>query len=253
MSDPTNQDPFNNTATPDSQSPAAPAPSQDPFADQLNMIKNENGEAKYDSVPKALEGLQHAQNYIPQLKTDLETKDAEIAQLRADLEKRASVEEVVSRLQPNQQTQVTETTPAQVAGLDEQAVTQLLETIITQKEQATAMQTNRQRVNSKLNELYADRAPEMIANKAGELGMSASNLGELANTQPDLVLALFNTAPSKGPSPTTNSFNIPPTHTKTEGMAAPTKSLLAGATGKEQAEYMAQIQRSIYEKYGVTQ
>jgi hypothetical protein len=38
------------------------------FEDQLKQIKNETGEQKYDSVPKALEALQHSQSFIGQLK-----------------------------------------------------------------------------------------------------------------------------------------------------------------------------------------
>jgi hypothetical protein len=41
------------------------------FADLLNQIKNERGEPKYKTIEDALKGLQHAHQYIPNIKTEL--------------------------------------------------------------------------------------------------------------------------------------------------------------------------------------
>lgn len=246
MTDQSNQDPFQNRTA-----PAESAPASDPFADQLSMIKNEEGKVKYDSVPKALEGLQHAQSYIPQLKTELTSSQQRIAELEAELAKRASVEDVVSRLQPNQPVMASVDTP-QAQTLDEKAVAQLFESFLSQKEQATAMTTNRQKVNETLTSLYGDKAPEVIASKASQLGMSAKELGDLANTKPDLVLALFNAAKQPATSTNTSSFNIPPTNVAKTALERPSKSLLAGATAREQADFMRKIQAEVYAKYGVS-
>src|SRR3989304_5674023 len=68
------------------------------YADLLKTIQNEQGQQKYDSLPKALEGLAHAQQYIPQLKTELQTKEQELITLREELAKRPAVDAVVTRL-----------------------------------------------------------------------------------------------------------------------------------------------------------
>lgn len=246
MTDQSNIDPFQKT-----QETPEIINTLDPFADQLSAIKNESGEIKYTTTPKALEGLQHAQNYIPQLKSDLEAKDVEIAKLKADLDKRDSVEDVVSRLQKPSQP-VPSATVATASGLDEQSAIKLFENLSKQQEQATAMQMNRQKVNDKLTSLYSDKAPEVIAKRASELGISTEELGELANTKPEVVLSLFNINPTATQGSTTSSINIPATNVVANELQPPSKSLLAGATAKEQAAYMEQIKLSVHQKFGVT-
>ena len=60
-------------ATPESITPAA-NPS-DLFTDQLAAIKNDQGVPKYDTVEKAIEALQHSQQYIPELKTQMSNQE----------------------------------------------------------------------------------------------------------------------------------------------------------------------------------
>ena len=250
MSDQTVQDPF---AQPVQDAPASQPTSQDLFADQLKAITNEEGNVKYDSVPKALEGLKNAQEYIPQLKQELATRDQRLAELEAELAKRQSVEDVVARLQPTQAQPEPAAPTMPQEGLNEEAVAKLFENFLSQKEQKTAMESNRQKVNSTLSGMYGEKAGEVIATKASQLGLSTTELGDLANTKPDLVLALFNTASKSGVNTTSTSYNIPPTHVKQEPLARPTKSLLSGATSREQADFMRQIQAEVYAKYGVTE
>lgn len=252
MSDPTdNIDPF---VTQESASPEAQPTSQDPFADQLSSIVNEEGKVKYDSVGKALDGLKNAQEYIPQLKSELAKRDEELNKLREELSKRQSVEEVVSRLQPvKEEVQETPVTP-QSEGFSEEAVAKLFETYMSQKEQETALKTNRQKVNSALSSMYGENASKMVAEKASQLGLTTKEFGDMANTKPDLVLALFNAKPTTtSVSTSTSSINIPPTQVKPTELSRPEKSLLSGATSREQAEFMRKIQADIYAKFGITE
>ena len=72
------------------QETPAPAPAAaDPFADQLKAIVDPaTGAQKYSNVSDAFKGLEHAQNYIPTLKSEISDKDAKLAELQAELDKR---------------------------------------------------------------------------------------------------------------------------------------------------------------------
>ncbi len=111
-----------NQEKPEATPPQEKPPVEDLFADQLASIRNEDGKPKYDSVQKALEALNHSQEYIPQLKTELQQREERITALERELEKRGSVEDVVSRLTGKQEQDPPreEGTPPQSAGLDEQ-------------------------------------------------------------------------------------------------------------------------------------
>lgn len=224
------------------------------YADLLKQIKNEQGQQKYDSLPKALEGLVNAQQYIPQLKTELQQKEAELAELRAKMASQQSIEEVVSRLaaKPNQ-TEVVEK-PSTPAGLDEKAVMDLLEQRLREREQTAKFETNTQQVQSALVAKYGDKTQEVVAARAKALGVTAQELGKLASQNPAMVLELFNTSAPKGPNPTTSSMNTSgfqaPAQTE---LQRPAKSLLSGATSKQQAEFMREIKARVYARNGITQ
>lgn len=233
------------------QSTQQPSQTQD-FADLLKLVRNESGEQKYDSIPKALEGLVHAQQYIPQLQTTLQAKEAEIARLTTELSQKANLEEVVSRLTASQQTIVKDEPPV-TRGLDEQAVMNLVQQTLTQAKQQDSAQANIQKVQDALSSKYGEKTVEVLEAKAKELGTSRQELGELASRNPAMVLALFNVQASQGAKPTTGSVTLPSSYQpQREELKRPEKSLLSGATSKDQAEFMRKIKEDVYAKYGVT-
>lgn len=223
------------------------------FADLLKHIVNENGQQKYDSIPKALEGLAHAQNFIPQLKTEVQLKDAEIAKLRAELEQKQALEEVVGRLTATQQSTVKDEPPI-TSGLDEQAVMNLVKQTLMQTKQQESAQANILKVQETLSSKYGEKTVEVLESKARELGTTRQELGKLASQNPQLVLALFNVQASPGAKPTTTSVTLPSSYQPArDELKRPEKSLLSGSTSKEQAEFMRKIKEDVYAKYGVSQ
>jgi len=54
-------------------------------------------------------------------------------------------------------------------------------------------------------------------------------------------------------SPTTTSYNISAQPQAIEPVTAPKKSVLSGATAREQAEHMRAIKEEVYRKHGITQ
>jgi hypothetical protein len=232
-----------------------PAPSQsvDPFADQLSMITNTDGNPKYDSVEKALSALNTSQQHIANLEAEALANKQLLEKLKADVEKMGTVDDVVSRLaaQQNQYPTDAQGGPPSVAGLDEQAVLGLITNVMTQNEQETALKSNLNKVNLTLNEKYGEKVAEVVASKARELGTTPQDLKELSKKQPEMVLALFNTSGSKSVSPTTNSYNIPAYTQGQPELQRPEKSLLAGATSKEQKDYLKKVRDSVYRKHGI--
>lgn len=230
-------------ATPEQQ-PAQPSA----FEDQLKMIKNEAGEQKYDNLPKALDALAHSQAYIPQLKTELSSKDQEIAKLQEELAKREAVGDVVDRLTA-QQAQP-EATP-QVSGLDEQQAVALYQQLSAQEQATQLASSNVEAVNRALFAKYGDRTQEVAAAKAAELGMSLEGLQQLSQTSPQAALQLFQVSGQSGVQPTTGSVSIPPVAQEERVRPPEGKSLLRGASTKDQVEYLRKIREQVYKKLNV--
>lgn len=221
----------------------------DKYADLLKSIKNENGEQKYDSIEKALEALGHSQAFIPQLKSQLTEKETELQRINAELSQRETVEQVVQRLIANKHDG--EGDPPAAKGLDEQAVMRLVQQTLMQTEQSKAVEKNRNTVQEALKAKFGDKAGEAVAQKAAELGTTTKELGDLASKNPNLVLALFNTQGNKEPSITTGNIHLPPTPNKPTELERPQKSLLSGATSREQKDFMQKVRASVYAKHGI--
>lgn len=240
----TDQSAFNTN----SQETPETVPQPSAFEDQLKMIKNEEGSQKYDSVPKALDALAHSQAYIPQLKTENETMKAELERLKSELASRESVSEVVEKITAQQGQQES---PPQVQGLSEQDVVKLYEQLDTQKQAAKLAAQNEAAVSNALFQKFGDKMTDTVAAKAQELGMTVDGLKSLAQTSPNAALQLFQVSGTPAPSATTGSVNIPPTTPPQEGLQPPTKSLLRGATTKEQVDYLKKIREDVYKRYNV--
>lgn len=244
MTDPSSV--FDQTTT---QETPVQAQTLDAFNHQLASIKNENGEQKYKSLDDALSALAHSQQYIPQVRSELASKEQELAELKAKLEATGSVQEMVQKLAEQKDTTPEQTT--QVAGLDEQAVVDLFKKMSGEEAAANLRKTNSEQVNSTLSAKYGDKANEVVAQRASELGMSLEQLKSLSETSPNVVLELFGTKATPTPTPTTGSYASPQSTPDVTEVAPPTKSLLRGATSQEQAAYMREIKQAVYAKYNI--
>lgn len=244
----TDQSAFSQDSQPQ-ETPAQQPSQQSAFADLLGKIKNEKGEQKYNSVDTALDALAHSQSYIPQLKTELETKEAEIRRLQEELNKRAAVEDVVEKLTAKQ-TQP-ESTP-QVSGLSEQDVLNLVQNFTVEQQQKQSAAQNEKQVSDALFSKFGEKTKEVISTKAAELGMTIEALKKLSQTSPQAALQLFGTtAKATSPKTVTGSINIPPVAVKEEGLGKPTKSMLVGASTREQVEYLQKIKQEVFNRHGI--
>lgn len=239
----------------ESGNPTSSQPQADNFDALLDGIKNESGQRKYDSVPKALEGLTHAQQFISTLKSEKEQLEARLKELEQQASTTASVEEVVKRLTAKDQPKDDDkgTPPAEAPkGLDEAAVAKLVQDVLAKQNAASVQENNLKQVTSKLAAKYGDKAKDEVAKKASEMGITVERLKQLASESPQLVESAFGLqATQSGPKPTSGSFQTPQSGNTPASLERPTKSLLTGATAKEQAEYMKRVREEVYRQHGI--
>lgn len=223
------------------------------YEDLLKGIKNEQGLPKYATLEDALKALQHSQAYIPEAKSQLTQQQEEIAKLRQELEQRANLEEVVSRLATQNQPAPKVDQPAG-SGLDESAVMKLVQQQLEMNQAQASAQQNQQQVETALRAKFGEKAGEVVKQRASELGLTPQALGELSSKSPQAVLALFNTQGASGPKPTTSSVSIHSTHQQgSPVLERPAKSLLTGASTKDQMAFMAKVREKVYQDNGINQ
>lgn len=224
----------------------------DPFADKLRAIVGADGKPKYANTQVALDALLASQTHIARLEAEKAQERAEIERLREVERNARSLDDIVERLKTNTPDPTTVTTNS---GVDEKTITTLLTKALEERDRQSQSQANLRRVNDVLTEKFKDKAPEVVATKAAELGMSPKELGELSSRNPQLVLQLFGTsAPAASPSPTTTSIHFPSSPPASDAIKMPEKSVLGGvgATTKNQKELMAQIRAKVLKDLDVT-
>lgn len=227
-----------------------PAPSQvnEPFADLLGSIKNEQGQPKYNNPVDALNALKHSQEFIPQLKQENASLRSEIEQLRVQVEKLKAVEGVVERLTSQQNNGAT---PPQV--LDENAIASYVERTLSKREIEAVQKANVTSVVQTLQSQFGQEAEKAFYGKAQELGMSVQQMNSLAATSPQAVLQLFGVqkrdekkvnVPSAVPSGT-NTAGFQPKQDTYVGRNQ--KSVTVGATSREVAEELQAARKMVEE------
>lgn len=228
-----------------------------PLATLLGEITNESGQQKYETPEKALEALKHSQDYIPTLKAEVEqkdatlaAKDAELAELKAKLEGMQSVEDVVNKLKQTEVTPVEQTPEPQTQGVTLEDVKAFLQ----QQEQESVAQTNANQVASHLRQTFGEQSTETVAKKLGELGMSEEAYVQLTKSSPQAAIALVGGASQAPASPHTGSVHIPPRMAgEPAPVGRPEKSLMVGASMKEQVAHLHAIREEVYRKHGITE
>ena len=134
---------------------------------------------KYATVEAALKALPHSQSHISKL-------EAELAQLRDEVTKRKTAQELLDEIKSG--IPQGETTPKD--GLSQDVVVQLVEKVISQKEQKQVAQTNIGKVVATFKETFQDKAEEQYNRIAQESGLSVAELNRLSATSPMAVLKL---------------------------------------------------------------
>lgn len=225
----------------------------DPFADQLGGILNEEGKPKYKDVATALDGLKHSQQFIKDLKGEKLSLEEELNMTKAELEKRRSVEEVFQSLTQGKPQQPVEPgkTNANDSGLNEDKVMQLVQAALNQQTNTQREAANFQRVSSELTAKYGEQAREVIRTRAKELNTTPTDLERLAKTNPDLVLGLFGGVAVQSNAPS-KSTQTPPRGLPDKGIDPPKRGLInGGAPMDDLLSEMRAVRDDVYKKYDV--
>lgn len=231
----------------DQVDPFSSAPPVVGTEDLLLSIKNEAGEPKYKTVEDALKALAHSQAFIPTLLSEKQRQEQELEQLREQVKKASSIDEVLKKLTANDEPPKDTTPPA--GGLSADAVAELVRKELVSLEQNNQAKKNAALVQDTLTKKFGEKTKEVVAAKAAQLRTTPEKLGALATENPDLVLELFG-AVKNVVTPTTSSVSIP-NAPKPTTVAPPAKSVLSGATSREQKEHFLLHKAAIYQKYGI--
>lgn len=230
--------------------PVIPAQVDNTLDTLLDEIRNEQGQRKYATLQDAITGLKNAQDYIPTIKSQLTQKEQELDQLKVELAKRESVEDVVARLTAARQDNQ-EATPS--SGLDQQTVEALIQSTIQAREANLVASANEKQVNDTLIAKFGDKAKEVVVAKAEELGISVKDLGLLSQRSPKAVLAYFDVKPNQSTTPNLSSVNTSQFQGKPQPAVVPRpeKSVLSGVSNRVMADHLQEHKRAVYAKLGI--
>jgi len=162
----------------------------------LQMVQNEDGTPKYDSVEEGFKALASAQEHI-------KTLEAENSTFRDDLSKRQTTEELLQEIksQPNSGQDPS-------SNIDLADVAELVDRQLSARESAQSVQSNQKSVVAKMQEVFGPKAEELFIEKANDLGLGVQTFQELAGKSPKAVLSYFDLKMDGAPSAPTSSGSV---------------------------------------------
>lgn len=152
---------------------------------------------KYNSVEDALRSVPHAQKHI-------QTLEQELAQMKDELYKRKTTEELLDEIKSGFLPENT----SQAVDFDHDKLVQLVDQTLTMKEKQKVAQSNAVAVASKFTDQFGQKAEEVYNTIAKENGLTVQQLNNLASNSPNVVLKLAGLAKTSGiPAKTNSSIN----------------------------------------------
>lgn len=150
---------------------------------------------KFKDVSALARGKYEADRYIESLK--LQT-----TKLQEELNKRAGLEELITKINQNSQTPAQINTPAtpDMGSYNEVDLESKVSEIINKMTLQKETETNMQKVERVLHEQFGDSAKLVLANTARENGLSPDEIKTLAQKSPKALLKLIGVSESPQPS-----------------------------------------------------
>lgn len=167
-------------ATPQVDSAVQAAPPTPALPTEVAELVGEG--KKYRTAEDALKAIPHAQKHIT-------TLEEEAKQLREELAKRKTSEELLEEFRATGFPQASADKQSQAQPVDVEAI---VASVLAKKEAATTAQKNISTVVSTFQQTFGDKAKaeEMYNRVAEESGLSISALNSLAATSPEAVMRL---------------------------------------------------------------
>ena len=173
---------------------------------------------KYANVEELAKGAIHGNEYIQKLET-------EMSELRGELDKRVTAEEMVQQVKretAEQQALAQKTLENTTPQLDDERLSQLISTTIEQKNTQQVAQQNIYNVDQRMKEIYgADKAAEVVQQKANAMGVSVDKLADIAASSPEMFFNAIGVSQGTGsqptPAPTVGTTNTEAVQTMNSG------------------------------------
>lgn len=197
---------------------------------------------KYASLEEAVGSIPHAQTHISKL-------EAEAAELRAELEKRTTVQEQLKALSESTDPNKAKTQPEVEVKVDDTPRMGEEEVlgIIQQYEAGKSAERNVTMVTETLSKVFGSDAESKFKDKANDLGVSVEDLSALARKSPKAVLAYFDIKEASAPTKTTGSVNPESLSRDTQPPAR--KTVMGGATSQDVSSAWEAIKAEVMAKY----
>jgi len=135
---------------------------------------------KYASAEEALRSVPHAQQHI-------KTLEEEMVQLKEELAKRKTTQELLDELKSG--VRPVENTTQEV-GLNQDTIMEMVNRTLKQNEAKQTAKQNAATVANKFTEQFGSEAEIVYNNLAKELNLTTSQLNDLATRSPNVVLKL---------------------------------------------------------------
>ena len=162
-----------------------PTPTSDANEDLLKQIVNEEGVQKYANITEALKGAKEGQEFIQKLKE-------ENATVRAEVDKRMSMEQVLTELK------AAGTKPDETPSpVDPEAIQDLVDKRLEARTTEQTEAVNETTVQDAILDHFGEKGTEIVQAKARELGMSKEALRELSKRSPQAGGSMFGLASTK--------------------------------------------------------
>lgn len=203
----------------DNQGGSPNTPAASPLDTLLKTIKNERGEQKYRSVEEALVGLSHAQSYIPEVKNELRTAQAQLAELQKQAEKVNTLEQTILELTQRGKEKETPT-----SSISEESIAGIVASQMQALKQQDVATSNAQTVRNAIIKQFGEKAADVFNAKAAELGMTPEDLTQIAVKSPKAALAMIGVSGDNAPK----QFKTSPagTQVRSDGTPGRAQSLI---------------------------
>lgn len=134
---------------------------------------------KWASVDEAVKSVPHAQKHI-------QTLEKEALELKAELAKRKSAEDILDEIKSG----ISQEGTTSKVEIDPDIVAKIAEKVFSAKESQQKAVNNVSKVANAFRETFGDKAEEIYNKAATESGLSVAQMNQLAASSPEAVLKL---------------------------------------------------------------
>ena len=213
--------------------PAAPVSQPDPFAAMLANIKSEDGRQKYNTVPDAINALDHSQRYISQLQEQIKTLEEKVAQ-------GVTMEKVIESMKQQNEPAHSQSTP----GLTAEDVMRILQ----QQESQKKAEANTQLFIQKFKTLYGEKSKEVFYGKASEMGLNPAQIENLVASSPQAVFTMFGITDKPAPVSLPSGIN---TSAMVDPAPTPIKTAMGFVSENDLLDNWRQCAKAVNEQLGI--